>query len=86
MVADEGGTLVFVEVRSCHSEHLELAENSIDWKKQKKLHQVASFYLKEKNIVNCPCRFDAVIISFTQQEGHLQVEEIKHLLNIITGF
>ncbi len=87
IVADDGGEIVFVEVRSCHSANLEMVENSIDRKKQKKLQQVASYYLQEKRFINHPCRFDAVIVTFMKTVKGTKVEAIRHLENIvITGF
>jgi putative endonuclease len=79
IVALDQDTLVFVEVRTSSVPSAMYAEESIGFRKQKKLRQLASFYLKEKSLHNVSCRFDVVIILFEKEK--LQVLEIKLLKN-----
>ncbi len=62
LVAMDGNTLVFVEVRSSSSPYPDLAGESVGFRKQKKLRQLASIYLNEKKIPHFRCRFDVVIL------------------------
>jgi putative endonuclease len=79
IVAYEGETLVFVEVRSGSTLSVGYAEESIGFRKQKKLRQLAAYYLKEKGMPDCFCRFDVVIVLF--EKGRSSAKEIKLLKN-----
>ncbi|MEW5248078.1 YraN family protein [Microbulbifer discodermiae] len=61
IVAWDGNTLVFVEVRYRRSDAFGCASASIDRRKQQKLHTAAADYL-QRHKVDCPCRFDVVAI------------------------
>lgn len=71
IIAQDGQTLVFVEVRSRSSGRLGWGEESVTFRKQQKLKQVASYYLKEKGYRNFPLlRFDVVAVRW---EAGMQV-------------
>ncbi|MDO9534619.1 MAG: YraN family protein [Bacillota bacterium] len=76
IIASDGKTLVFVEVRTSSMPSAAYAEESIGSHKQKKLRQLASFYLKAKKLGDCLCRFDVVIV-LMEKETFL-AREIKH--------
>ena len=59
IVAEDGGTLVFVEVRRRRRGHFAAAE-SIDGHKQRRLTAAAMHYLADGG--SRPCRFDAVLV------------------------
>jgi len=61
LIARDGDTLVFVEVRSRASADFGGARASIDTAKQRKLAATASHYLARTGTA-APCRFDAVLI------------------------
>lgn len=61
LIARDGGTLVFVEVRYRRSSRFGSAGASVDARKQQKLLATAHSYLQQKKL-DCPCRFDVVAI------------------------
>ncbi|SDJ64869.1 YraN family protein [Microbulbifer yueqingensis] len=61
LVAWEGDTLVFVEVRFRRNSHFGTAGASVDRQKQRKLLAAAESYLVEHRL-DCQCRFDVVAI------------------------
>ena len=71
--------LVFVEVRSTTAaDETNIAPSSINLHKQKKLRQLAAFYLQKHDIQNSRlCRFDVVIISFYKDFTVKKIELIK---------
>ncbi|RJX24075.1 MAG: YraN family protein [Dethiobacter sp.] len=79
IVAADKSTIVFVEVRSGSIPFAGFAEESIGFRKQKKLKQLASYYLKEKGLNGCLSRFDVVILLFERE--NLVVREIKLFKN-----
>ena len=63
IVAEEGGTLVFVEVRMRRSDDFGGAEGSIDAFKRRRLVRVAQHFLLERFGASSrvpPCRFDVI--------------------------
>jgi putative endonuclease len=64
IVAQEEGVLIFVEVRSRYSERFGSVVEAVDWKKQRKVRSIASFYLHAKGDPDCPIRFDAILVKW----------------------
>ncbi|MGA2297673.1 MAG: YraN family protein [FCB group bacterium] len=75
IVAEDGATLVFVEVKSTKTT---LYGNPLEYitpKKQANLRRVAEGYLYVNKINDKPCRFDVITIDYTKKEP-----EILHLI------
>lgn len=67
LVAWEGDTLVFVEVRFRRHRHFGSAGASVDRRKQRKLLAAAESYLQQHRL-DCPCRFDVVAIEGDEEQ------------------
>ena len=64
LIAKDGETLVFVEVKYRRGNRAGRPEEAVDFRKQKKISQTAAWYLKEKGLsLDTPCRFDVVAIT-----------------------
>lgn len=68
LVAREGKTLVFVEVKLDRTGKFGQPESWVDNKKRRQVVRTALRYLQEHNLGNVDCRFDVVAISITQQK------------------
>jgi putative endonuclease len=68
LVAKDGETIVFVEVKSRRSAAFGEPEESVGVAKQKKISTVALCYLEEKHLHNHEARFDVVSILTTTGE------------------
>ena len=62
IVAEEDGTLVFVEVKSRRSEAYGDPLLAVGCRKQKKISRISLHYLTEKHLHHCPARFDVVAV------------------------
>ena len=62
IVADDDGTLVFVEVRARTTSEFGTAAETVTRQKQLKLAAMATDYLARMQVKNRPCRFDVVAI------------------------
>jgi putative endonuclease len=62
IVAEEGETLVFVEVKSRRSEAYGDPQLAVGHEKQKKISRIAMHYLEEKRLCHRPARFDVVAV------------------------
>lgn len=64
IVAMDGDTIVFVEVRSTESDDPQRPADSVDATKQRKLTHLAVAYLQQKRLLNRSARFDVVAVSW----------------------
>lgn len=76
LVARDGATLVFVEVRSRTSSAFGLPQESVGRRKQQRLRRLAQFYLQGRS--DTAVRFDVVSVSFDRQGNPERVEHIPH--------
>ena len=80
LVARDGQTVVFVEVKSRKSDRFGVPQLSVGLQKQKKLSQIALHYLEQKRFYPCDARFDVIAIRM-RPEGH-QVELIRNAFDL----
>ncbi|HTP78764.1 MAG TPA: YraN family protein [Bacteroidota bacterium] len=74
IVAEDGGELVFVEVKMRSSLAFGYPEESVTPQKEEQIRNVAEGYLLEHGIEEKPCRFDIVAIQLKGEEP-----EINHI-------
>lgn len=73
-VCEEGGTIVFVEVRCKRTGEFGTPAESITRAKQEKLLSAAQHYLDEHGICDHNCRFD--VVEVVEQGGKLTVSNV----------
>lgn len=78
LVARQGKTLVFVEVKTRRDLTPEPPQVAVDTRKQHRLGRLALGYLKLKRLREVPCRFDVVSV-IVSDEG--AVRAIRHIPN-----
>lgn len=76
IIADDRGTLVFIEVKARRSSAYGEPEEAISMRKRRQLRKVAQGYLYTRKIEDRECRFDVVAIKYLEQGP-----EIRHLEN-----
>lgn len=76
IVALEGKTLVFVEVKTRLSKQFGPPQSAVDPRKQGKITRVALAYLKNNKIAQVQCRFD--VIAIHKYRGRFEVELIRN--------
>ena len=62
IIAQDGDTLVFVEVKSRTSADCGTAAEAVTRDKQRRLASMAADYLARNNLSDVPCRFDVIAI------------------------
>ena len=78
LVAKEGKTLVFVEVKTRRELEGDPPQAGVHTRKQNRLAKLAHGYLKQKRIRQTPCRFDVVAVIINDEGG---VKAIRHIPN-----
>jgi len=76
LVAQDGRSVVFVEVKTRRSDRFGLPQASVGLKKKKKLSQIALHYLQQKCLTSCEARFDVIAVRIGP-EG----EGVEHIRN-----
>lgn len=76
IIAKEGDTLVFIEVKSRRSERFGAPEESVTPKKQELLRRTAEGYVSSKNLPNMECRFD--VVSVLMKDGKAECRILKN--------
>ena len=79
IIAKDGDTVVFVEVKSRKSKKYGLAGEYVDYNKQKKIIMSARCYLANAPDVNA--RFDVVEVYYKSSAEVLELIEINHIKN-----
>jgi putative endonuclease len=78
LIALDGASIVFVEVRSTENEEVEKTAASVDPAKQARLTRLALFYLQQKRLLNHAARFDVLIISWPAGQRTPLIEHHKN--------
>jgi putative endonuclease len=62
IIAMDAGVLVFVEVKARRVTAFGTPAESVTWRKQHRLHRLASAYVAANRLSGLPCRFDVVTV------------------------
>ncbi len=73
IIAKDGETLVFVEVKMRSQDRFGAPQYSVDLKKQARVGRVALAYLSCNKTDSCACRFDVVSIVKNLQGVHVEL-------------
>ena len=79
IVALDKFTLVFIEVRAKRSLDFGLPQESVGHRKQKKLREVARYYLATERDKGSICRFDVVAVLYDVENQ--KVQKLEHIEN-----
>lgn len=82
IVARDGPTIVFVEVKSRNSCRFGRPEEAVDRRKQAKLSRIALAYLKSKSCLDSRARFDVVSV-YMEPHGKPAIRLIKNAFNLV---
>jgi len=77
VMADDAGTVVFVEVKTRADEKFANAQDAVGYGKRKRLGSLAKYFLKSYNITDKHVRFDVVAVVL----GEKGRGEIRHYKN-----
>lgn len=69
IVAEEDGSVVFVEVKTRSSDAFGRPEEAVNYFKRKKMIDTARYYLHRNNLANRDCRFDVVSVKLGANEN-----------------
>jgi putative endonuclease len=73
IIARDGTTLVFVEVKARESRAFGTAAEAVTQYKQHRIATIAAEYVMQHHLQNRPCRFDVVTIHFDGGQAAVEV-------------
>lgn len=77
IVAEDGATLVLVEVKARRGTAFGLPQEAVDARKQRKLRTLLEVYRSQTHRREQPCRIDVVALLLDDKLGVTKVEHIK---------
>ena len=83
LVAVEGRTVVFVEVRSTEDEDLSRPNESVDSVKQAKVSEAAVGFLKAKRLLDHQARFDVLLVSWPPGAREPRIEHVRQAFQAV---
>ena len=81
IIAEDKDVFVFIEVKTRSNENYGLPEEAVDYYKQKKLIQLARFYLQKERLEERSCRFDVISIIMKNNK----VKKIDHIVDAFSA-
>ena len=76
IIAREGATLVFVEVKTRRSVRCGRPAAAVNYHKQQQISRTAAYFLRQRHLEGCPCRFD--VLEVFCAVGHCEVHQLKN--------
>lgn len=76
IIALQGDTVVFIEVKTRSSEKYGLPSEAVSSAKQTKIVRTALYYLQRNRLLDYMCRFDVIEIIVDEENNH-QIKLIK---------
>ena len=83
LVALDGRTIVFVEVKTRTSADAGHPAEAVDEVKQRKLTRLAVTFLKRHGLLEFPARFDVVAITWPDKGGRPVIEHFKNAFDAV---
>ncbi len=83
LVAEDEHDLIFVEVKARRGVSFGLPEDALTWRKQRKLIEVASYYLEQHACADRSWRIDVVAVQFSVNGKLEEIRIYKHAVTDI---
>lgn len=83
IIARDGDTLVFVEVKTRKSSGFGSAFEAVDRRKQRHLSRIAQEYLQSHSMVGSPARFDVIAIQLDNDSQPVRIDHIKNAFDCV---
>jgi putative endonuclease len=82
MVAGKGHDLIFVEVKTRAKGGMSSPADGVTMEKRRRLARAAAEYLSRHKLWSRPCRFDLVLVAFTDDGKEPEIEHIENAFEV----
>ena len=86
LIALDGPTVVFVEVRSTATADCTRPAQSVDAAKERRLSNLALYYLKKHRLIDQPARFDVLAMSWPMNQRQPSIVHLKNAFEAVGRF
>lgn len=86
IIAVDGRTIVFVEVRSTEEGSTANPAASVDLAKQKRLSRLALYFLQKKRLRDHAARFDVLTLSWPPEKSTPTIDHIKNAFEAVGNY
>ena len=83
LVAVDGRTVVFVEVKTRTSQDTGHPADAVDEAKQRRLTRLALAYMQRHDLLECQARFDVVAVTWGNDAGAPLIEHYPHAFGAV---
>lgn len=83
LIALDGQTLVFVEVKTWHRSDVGDPSEAVDARKQERLTRAALVYLKSRGLLEHPARFDVIAIVWPATRTKPEIRHFKNAFEAV---
>ena len=83
LVALDGRTIVFVEVKTRTSADVGHPADAVDAVKQRRLTRLAVTFMKRHGLLEYPARFDVIAITWPDRRGRPTIEHFKNAFEAV---
>ena len=83
LVAVDGRTVVFVEVKTRRSDQYGNPAEAVDLQKQRRLTRLAVTYLKRHGLLEYPARFDVVAVTWPEDRRRPVIEHFENAFEAV---
>jgi putative endonuclease len=83
LVAVDGRTVVFVEVKTRRSQDPGSPAEAVDGVKQRRLTRAAGVFLKRHGLLDYPARFDVVAVTWPDNRRRPQIEHFQNAFEAV---
>ena len=81
VVAEEGGEVVFVEVKTRRGARCGTPEEAVDARKRRRLARLAQAFLQQRRLEDRPCRFDVIAVLW-ETGRRPRVDHFRHAFTL----
>jgi len=78
LIAREGETVVFVEVKLRSGRDPSAALAAVNWKKRKDVERAATRWLQSRRLTDRPIRFDVIGVTWDPEGPRIRVEHVRN--------
>lgn len=78
IIARDGETVVFVEVKTRKSTEFGSAFEAVDRRKQRQISRIAQEYLHSRNLLGSPARFDVIAIRLDADNRPTAIDHLQN--------
>lgn len=83
IIARDGGTLVFIEVKTRRSSAFGSGFEAVDARKQRQISRIAQEYLQANRLEDMPARFDVIAVRLDRANGPAAIDHVKNAFDFV---